>query len=345
MKGLVKFAAGPGNLEIREVPEPQVESGQVKIEIKAAGICGSDIHIYHSDIAIPVRPPVIIGHEFAGVVVAVGEGVTTCKVGDRVSSETAYSYCGKCHNCKTGRYNLCNDRKTLGYWYNGAFAKYTVVPGDRIQKLPDSISFEEGALLEPAACVTHAVMDLATIQAGDMVLVSGPGAVGLIAMQVAKAHGAYVIVSGTNVDTDRLTFALKLGADRIVDVTKEDLLEVIKSLTPDGRGVDVVLECSGSGRATATGIEAVRKQGQFIQIGLAGKPFELNFDRICYKEIKVTGSLGSVWTAWRNAIRLVETKQLNLRDLISHEFKLQDWEKGFEVFENKEGLKVLFRPE
>ena len=345
MKGLVKFAEGPGNLEIREVPEPQVQPGQVKIEIKAAGICGSDIHIYHSDIAIPVRSPVVIGHEFSGVVVAVGEGVTTCKVGDRVSSETAYSYCGKCHNCKTGRYNLCDDRKTLGYWYNGAFAKYTVVPGDRIHKLPDSISFEEGALLEPAACVSHATMDLASMQAGDVVLVSGPGAIGLIAMQIAKAHGAFVIVSGTNVDTDRLKFAEKLGADRIVDVTKEDLLEVVKSLTHDERGVDVVLECSGSGRATAAGIEAVRKQGQFVQIGLAGKPFELNFDRICYKEIKVTGSLGSVWTAWRNAIRLVETKQLNLRDLISHEFKLTDWEKGFDVFENKEGLKVLFRPE
>ncbi|MFA6682394.1 MAG: zinc-binding dehydrogenase [Sphaerochaeta sp.] len=211
--------------------------------------------------------------------------------------------------------------------------------------MPDSISFEEAALLEPAACVTHATMDLATIQAGDVVLVSGPGAIGLIALQVAKAHGAFVIVSGTSVDAERLKNAEKFGADRIVDVTKEDLLEVVRNLTQDGRGVDVVLECSGSGRATATGIEAVKKQGQFVQIGLAGKPFELNFDRICYKEIKVTGSLGSVWTAWKNAIRLVETKQLNLKDLISHEFKLDDWEKGFEVFENKEGLKVLFRPE
>ena len=142
-------------------------------------------------------------------------------------------------------------------------------------------------------------------------------------------------------DIDRLTFAKKLGADRIVDVTKENLLEVVKSLTPDGRGVDVVLECSGSGRATATGIEAVRKQGQFVQIGLAGKPFELNFDRICYKEIKVTGSLGSVWTAWKNAIRLVETKQLNLKDLISHEFKLQDGRKALRSLKTKRDLRFF----
>ena len=345
MKGLVKFEKGPGNLEVRDIAEPMVEAGQVKIEVKAAGICGSDLHIYHSDIAIPVNPPVVIGHEFSGVVVAVGEGVTSCKVGDRVSSETAYAYCGMCHNCKTGRYNLCDQRRTLGYWFNGAFAKYTVVPAGRIHVLPDTISFEEAALLEPAACVTHAVMDLATIQAGDVVLVSGPGAIGLIALQVAKAHGAYVIVSGTSIDAERLEFAKKLGADLTVDVQKEDLLAVVKANTIMGRGADVVLECSGSGRATAAGIEAVKKQGQFVQIGLAGKPFELNFDRICYKEIKVTGSLGSVWTSWINAINLVATKKLNLKDLASHTFKLDEWEKGFDLFEKKEGLKILFKPE
>lgn len=345
MKGLVKYEKGPGNMEIREIAEPKALPGQVKIEVKAAGICGSDLHIYHSDIAIPVRPPVVTGHEFSGVVVEVGEGVTSCKVGDRVSSETAFEYCGKCHNCKTGRYNLCDGRRTLGYWYNGAFAKYTVVPEGRIHVLPDSISYEEAALLEPAACVTHAVMDLASIEAGNVVLVSGPGAIGLIALQVAKAHGAYVIVSGTSIDAERLGFAKKLGADLIVDVQKEDLLAVVKAHTIMGRGADVVLECSGSGRATAAGIEAVKKQGQFVQIGLAGKPFELNFDRICYKEIKVTGSLGSVWTSWINAINLVAMKKLNLKDLVSHTLKLDDWEKGFDIFEKKEGLKILFKPE
>lgn len=345
MKGLVKYGKGPGNMEVRDIPEPIALPGQVKIEVMAAGICGSDIHIRHGDIAIPINPPVVTGHEFSGIVREVGEGVTSCKPGDRVTSETAYAYCGKCHNCKTGRYNLCDHRLVLGYWFDGAFAKYTVVPEDRIHLLADSVSFEEAALLEPAACVAHATMDLATIQAGDVVLVSGPGAIGMIAMQIAKAHGAYVIVCGTHVDTGRLQFALELGADKIIDVTTADLLAEVKALTPMGRGADVVLECSGSGRATATGIEAVRKQGQFVQIGLAGKPFELNFERICYKEIKVTGSLGSVWTSWNHASRLVETKRLNLKALISHTFPLDQWEKGFEVFERKEGLKILIKPE
>lgn len=344
MIGLVKYEVGPGNMELREVADPKAGPGQVKIEVKAAGICGSDLHILHSDIAIPVRPPVVVGHEFSGIVVEVGEGVAECRIGDRVTSETAYSYCGVCHNCKVGRYNLCDNRRTLGYWYNGAFANYTVVPSRNVHHLNDSISFDEGAMIEPAACVTHAMMDLATIQAGDIVVVSGPGAIGLIATQVAKAHGAFVIVTGTSIDVKRLEQAKNLGADITVDITKEDLLTIVKKHSHKGRGADVIVECSGNWHAIGTGIEATKKQGQFVQIGLPGKPFELNFERICYKELKVTGALGSTWSAWVNTIRLLETGQLNLKALATHHYKLEDWEKAFAAFEEKAGLKVIFTP-
>ena len=230
MKGLVKFAEGAGNMEVREVEEPKILPGYVKIEVKATGICGSDIHILHSDIAIPVRPPVVTGHEFSGIVVEVGDGVTTCKVGDRVTSETAYQYCGKCENCKNGRYNLCDERKTLGYWYNGAFAKYTMVPQERIHLLKESISFEEAALLEPLACVCHAVMDLAEVKPTDIVLITGPGAVGLMTLQVIKAYGAKTIISGTNADAERLKMAEKYGADFIINIQQDDLLEKVKHI-------------------------------------------------------------------------------------------------------------------
>ncbi|WP_020610969.1 zinc-dependent alcohol dehydrogenase [Sediminispirochaeta bajacaliforniensis] len=342
MKGLVKYAAEPGNMEVREVAEPVVKPDFVKIEVMSSGICGSDLHILHSDIAIPVRPPVITGHEFSGVVVEVGDGVSNCKVGDRISSETAYGYCGTCENCKNGRYNLCDHRLTLGYWFNGAFAEYTMVPADRIHKLADNVSFKEGALLEPLACVCHATIDLARIKAGDIVLVSGPGAIGLMTLQVAKAHGATVIVSGTDIDVERLGIAQKLGADLVVNVSREKLLDLVGDLT-DGRGVDVVFECSGSAPGTRTGLEAVKKYGQFVQIGLAGKPFEVDFPRICYKEIKVTGSLGSIWSSWDSAIRLVSTGKVNLKALATHEFKLEDWEEAFRTFEEKKGLKILIK--
>jgi L-iditol 2-dehydrogenase len=232
MKGLVKYAKGPGNMEIRDVAEPTAGPGQVKIEIKAAGICGSDLHIFHDDIAgIPINPPVITGHEFTGVIVEVGEGVTQWKVGERITSETAFSFCGDCMHCRTGRYNLCNYRRTLGYWYNGAFTKYTVVPEERIHKLPDHVDFVAGALAEPLACVTHAVLELTSIMTGDVVLITGPGSIGMLALQVAKAQGATVVVSGTNIDRERLAKAKQLGADYTVDVTEQDLAALINDLT------------------------------------------------------------------------------------------------------------------
>ena len=330
-------------MEIREIPEPKAGPGQVKIEVKAAGICGSDLHIYHDDIAIPLKPPVVTGHEFCGVVSEVGEGVTEWKCGDRVTSETAYSFCGKCHYCMTGYYNLCNNRKTLGYWYNGAFAKYTVVPQERVHALSDHIDFVSGALLEPLACVTHAVLELTEITVGDVVLVVGPGAIGLAALQAAKVQGATVIVSGTSVDGERLKKAKQLGADYIVDVTQEDLETFIEQFTK-GRGVDVVLECSGVAKAADNALKVIKKQGQFTQIGLFGKPISIDFEKICFKELKVTGSLGSKWTSWEKAIQLVEQGKVKTKPLVSHQMPITEWEKAFKMFESKEGLKLILTP-
>ncbi|MFQ3620226.1 MAG: zinc-binding dehydrogenase [Spirochaetales bacterium] len=343
MKGLVKYAAGPGNMELREVPEPVPKVGEVKIAVQYTGICGSDLHIYHSDIAIPVRPPVITGHEFSGTIVEVGEGVEGFKPGDRVVSETAYSYCGVCMHCREGFYNLCNQRKTLGYWFNGAFAPYTVVPAARLHPLSDSISFLEGALMEPLACIVHAVVELTHLQVGDIVLVSGPGAIGLATLQVAKAYGTKVLVTGTPVDEERLEKAKALGADWVLDVTQGKLEQVVEELT-EGRGVDVVLECSGSEKALQAGIQVVRKRGQLTQIGLFGKPISLDFERICYKELKVTGSLGSRWSSWKKALQMVAHGQVQLKPLVSDILPLKDWKKAFDLFEAKKGLKIVLDP-
>ncbi len=330
-------------MELRDVPEPKPGAGQVKIEVANTGICGSDLHILHSDIAIPVRPPVITGHEFSGTIAEVGEGVEGWKVGDRVVSETAFSYCGVCVHCREGYYNLCNERRTLGYWYDGAFAPYTIVPAARLHALPSELSFLEGALMEPLACVTHATMELTRIEPRDWVLVSGPGAVGLATLQVAKAHNARVMVAGTDVDAERMKKAEALGADLVVNVQKENILDIIKDVT-GGVGVDVALECSGSARALETAILGVRKRGQLTQIGLYGKPITVDFERICYKEIKVTGSLGSRWLSWENALYLTKAGKVKLEPLVSDVFPLSDWEKAFGMFERKEGMKIVFDP-
>ena len=290
MKGLVKYAKGSGNMEIRDIPEPNPGPGQVKIEVHAAGICGSDLHIFHDVIdGLPINPPVVTGHEFAGVVAAVGENVTEWKVNDRVTSETPVTICGDCLNCRTGFYNICSNRRTLGYWYNGAFTRYTVVPQHRVHRLPDNIDFLAGALCEPLACVTHATMELTRIEAGDVVLVTGPGTIGLLAMQLAKAQGATVLVGGTGIDKERLEMAKRLGADRTVDVTREDIFAVVHELT-GGRGVDVVFEHVGEATWDQS-VYSLASGGRLVTCGATtGRDSKINIGYLFARQLSILGS-------------------------------------------------------
>lgn len=339
----MKFAAGSGNMEIRDVPEPSPGPGQVKICVEKTGICGSDLHIFHSDIAIPVRSPVVTGHEFAGTICGLGDGITGWNIGDRVVSETAFSFCGTCRACHDGYYNLCPERRTLGYWHDGAFAPFVVVPAARLHRLPEEISFEDAALTEPFACIAHALFELTTIAPADLVLLSGPGSVGLGALQMARAHGARVLVAGTRQDAQRLKVALSLGAERTVTVDEEPLQEAVREFS-GGAGVDVVLECSGSGSAVDAGLQALRRRGQFTQIGLFGKPVSVNLELICYREIRYTGSLGSRYASWEKALSLMASGDVKARPLISDIMPLGSWAAAFEKFEKKEGLKLLLDP-
>ncbi len=342
MKALVKYADGPGNMEIRDIPEPEPGPGQVKIEVKEAGVCGSDLHIYNSDIAIPVKTPVVPGHEFSGIVTEIGEGVTRFKPGDRVVSEAVYFYCKDCLYCKTGFYNLCIHKRSLGYWFNGAFEKYTIVEEHSVHKLPDKIDFLTGAMLEPLACCTHAIYDCCHIEAGDVVLVSGPGMIGLTAAQVAKAEGAFVVVTGTDVDEERLKLAQELGIDTAINIQKTDISKYINELT-GGYGADVVLECSGTEAGVRMGMELVKKRGYFCQIGLTGKPIMFDIETICYKEIRFSGSMASRSPNWEKALKLVQNGQVRLAPLASHHLKLDDWERAFQMFREKKGLKLMLK--
>jgi len=343
MKALVKYARGEGNMEIREIPEPSPGANQVKGEVKAAGICGSDIHIYHDEIDIPMNPPFVVGHEFCGVIAAVGPGVSNWQIGDRVTSETAFSVCERCAYCRTGHYNLCRDRKGIGFWFDGAFTNYVIVPEKRVHKLPDNVDFISGALCEPLSIVTHGVIDLSHVEAGDTVLVSGVGAIGLLAAQVARAEGAKVILSGTSLDVGRFELAKSLGFEALVNIEEQDLPDIVNKTT-EGMGVDVVLECSGAPEAARMGLDAIKKQGVYAQIGLFGKPFELNFERIAYKELRVSGSFSQIWTAWDISLKLLERGIVQTRPLVTDIFPISQWEQAFSKFESKQGVKVVLKP-
>ncbi|MCW4027056.1 MAG: zinc-binding dehydrogenase [Candidatus Bathyarchaeota archaeon] len=344
MKGLVKYALGPGNVELRDMPEPTPGPDEVKIEVKAAGICGSDLHIYHGDIKLLIRTPVIVGHEFSGVVAEVGSSVSKWRQGDRVTSETAVQVCGECIPCRTGNYNVCGEKRLIGYWFNGAFAKHCVVPSRLVHRLPDNVSFLAGALSEPLACCVNAVVEKTTILPGDLVVIAGPGPIGLLSLQLAKAKGALAVLVGTGVDRKRLEVGRELGADVTVNIDEEDPKEVVSGLA-DGAGADVFIECSGSPGAVRSGFQLVRRAGQYTQIGLTGRRFELDFDDVAYKEMTVRGSLGQCWPYWRRGLKMLSQGLVKTEPLVSDILPLQQWKEGFQKVENKEGLKVILEPE
>ncbi len=344
MKALVKYALGSGNVALRDVEEPVPGPGQAKIAVKAAGICGSDLHIYHDEIQIPIEPPVVMGHEFAGVVVECGEGVEHIQVGDRVTCETSATICGRCLQCRIGNYNMCTDRKVVGYAVDGCFARYCVVNERQVHVLLDNIDFVAGALTEPLACCVHAVTEMTPILAGDVVVITGPGAIGLLCLQLVKAAGGFAVVCGTAQDQERLELARKLGADTTLDVTSENLLAWLATHTETG-GADVFLECAGAPPAARLGLSATRRGGRYTQIGLFSSPFELAFDVIAYKELRVTGALGQKWTAWRRALSLMGHEKVHTGALVSHVLPLSQWKEAFRLVEEKQGLKIVLQPE
>jgi L-iditol 2-dehydrogenase len=342
MQAVMKVAPGVGNIELRDIPEPKAGPGQVVIKVQAAGICGTDIHIYKDE--FKTRPPVVLGHEIAGEIVEMGTGVEGLKTGSKVTTETYFSTCGVCRYCRSGNINLCLQRKSIGSALNGGFTNYVLVPAKNIHALPEHVSFQAGALTEPLACVVHGVLSTPTVTPGDLAVIAGPGAIGLLTLQVVKAAGATVVMLGTQADEKRLELAKQLGADYALNVQTEDAPKLIQELSVEGLGADVVYECSGAGPAATQLLPLVRRRGRYVQIGLFGKPIQWDVDQLCYKEIMVSGSNASIPSSWIRALQLLENKTVNTEILISHQFSIMDWQEAFDTFEARQGLKLLFRP-
>lgn len=343
MKALVKFQDGPGNMEIRDIALPEPAKGQVRIKVKRAGICHTDLDYYKVG-GPPLKPPVILGHEVAGVIDAVGEGVTDFKPGDRVLTQTTYSVCGKCRFCRRGQLNHCIARRGIGSAADGGFAEYLVNREESIMKIPASVSFDEAAVVEPLACGVHAVAERVNICVGSVVVILGPGAIGLLTAQVAKAQGAFVIIAGLTPDKPRLDLALELGIDRAVDLQQESLEDVVKGYT-EGYGADVVVEATGARAAVDTGMKITAKDGIFIPMSFFPRPIEVDYYQIKQRELHVIGSSSQIPTSWGKALKMIENGQVNAKAIVSHVFSLAEWEQAFATVENKTGLKVMINPE
>ncbi len=269
MRALVKYARGKGLVEIREVPVPEPPPGWVQIQVQAVAICGSDIHI--RDDAHPYWPPITMGHEFSGVISKLGEGVEGWEVGQRVVSETRTGSCGVCQLCQTGCSHVCPHKRPPGIGINGAMSDYLVMPARLLHSIPENVSFDQAALMEPTACCIHGLLERVTVMPGDLVVIQGPGPIGIISLLLARIAGARaVVVSGTSRSArHRLPIASQCGADVIVDISKESLGEAVLDLS-DGEGADVVFETSGSPAAIADVLRIVRRCGRIGAIGIVG---------------------------------------------------------------------------
>jgi len=313
------FLVGRERVEFREVKVRRPRPGEALVKIEACGVCGSDIHYYqHMRIGeFVVRKPLILGHECAGTVVAVGRGVKGVREGDRVAVEAGMT-CGKCRYCRSGRYNLCPDVVFLATPpVHGAFVQYLVHRAEWLHKLPDGVSFEEGAMLEPFNVGLYAAR-LAGVWPGDSVAVLGSGPIGLTALLAAKVCGATTIIA-TDIAPARLRMARKLGATHTINAKKDDPVQVVRELTA-GEGVDVVFEAAGTPLTCQQAVEIVRRGGAVALIGMGAEPaFRMPMLRVVSREIRLTGQFRYA-NLYPAAIALVEAGAVDLGAMINRRY-------------------------
>lgn len=342
---------GPGKHELQQVLVPKPGPYEVLSKVRAVAICGSDPEIFNGGLSgfWPPYYPFIAGHEWAGEVVALGDGVTDLKVGDRVAGEP-HKGCGFCENCKDGRYTLCmnygvpeSGHRHYGFVCDGAYAQYAVHSNRTLTKMPDHVSFAEGSLGDTAAVSLHG-LELTGITPGGSVVIIGPGPIGLLAMRLAKAMGAAsAIMVGRR---SRLAAAKRLGADEIVDFEKVDPVEAVREIT-NGRGVDEAFECSGAAGTLIQCIKMVKKGGKVSLLGVPSDAVQeaVPFKYIVHNEIMVTGSRADPNTMWR-AIGMIASGSLNVKDLITHHFPIESYKEALDVFINRKdgAVKVVIEP-
>ena len=330
------------DIRFEDVPKPKISKDEVLIKVKAAGVCGTDIHLYRGEWKVDL--PLIPGHEFSGTIAEVGENVRGFKTGDRVVAEPNI-VCGTCYFCRMSERNFfCENLKATGVDIDGAFAEYVKTKPENVYNVPETLSFEEAALIEPLACCIRGV-DNVGIKPGDSVAIVGAGPIGLLLLQLTKMAGASFVIQ-TDLEEKRLSLAHELGADHVVNATKEDVPAVVKSLT-DGHGVDVAIEAVGSPDAITQAMKVTRPGGRLNIFGVspqeavwAVKPFDLYS-----KELTITTSYRSPFT-FQRAVKLASTGRIKLKPLVTHVFPLSEVTRVFEVLDKKleKVVKVVMKP-
>ena len=338
VKALVKASAGPGFV-LKDVPEPRIRDDEVLIRVRRAGVCGTDVHIYEWDAWAQgrVRPPIVVGHEFAGEVAQVGRLVTDVREGDRVTAE-GHIVDGRCLLCRTGNAHVCPFTRIIGVDRDGCFAEYIAMPATNVWHLDDTVSFDVGGIHDPMGNAFHTALT-ADIP-GATVLVTGCGPIGIFAVGICKAAGASRIIA-TDVNDKRLALAKRMGAHDTV--RPEQAREVVMGHT-DNLGVDVVLEMSGVPSAIHQAFELVRVGGRVQMLGIPAKPMELNFaTEVIFKGVTIYGVVGRrMYDTWHQMTRFLRSGLFDPTPVITHRFPLEAAEEAIRAIKSGEAGKVIF---
>lgn len=343
MKALL--LTGPSTFEFTEIPDPSVGPGEIRVDIRACGICGSDIHGMdgHSGRRIP---PIVMGHEAAGVISSIGHGVVGWEIGDRVTFDST-EFCGECAECKRGNFNLCDHRKVLGvscdeYRRPGCFAEHVVLPPRMLHRLPDSLSFEKAAFAEPVAIALHAV-NLAPPAKDQPVIVIGSGLIGLLIIQALKARGWSQIIAVDLADS-RLALARQMGASMILSAGQESLAEHLREIC-GGDGAPTAFEVVGAAASVELAIRSVCKGGTVVLVGNLQKSVPMPLQEMVTRQITLRGSCACAGE-YPEAIRCIEDGSIAVEPLLSAVAPLSEGGEWFaRLGDNKEGLlKVILKP-
>jgi threonine 3-dehydrogenase len=342
MKALRKMSAGRG-LSMETAPVPAIGAGDVLVRVKTASICGTDLHIYGWDRWSQgrIKPPLTLGHEFCGMVERVGEDVTAVKAGDFVSAEMHVN-CGHCHQCRLGEAHICQNLRIIGIDQDGAFAEFVKIPASNIWKLDPAIPEHCGAILDPLGNAVHTV--LAGPIAGQTVLVTGCGPIGLMSIAVAKACGSSTVFA-TETNEARRAMAKKMGADVVLNPAAEDAVAKILAET-NGTGVDALLEMSGNPTAIQQGFKALRAGGRASLLGIPTESVPLDLvNDVIFKGATVQGIYGRrMYETWVQMTALLKAGRLNLEPLFGEREPLEKFEVAFAKLQGGLAGKILLYP-
>jgi alcohol dehydrogenase/L-iditol 2-dehydrogenase len=344
MNALVHYALEKGAVELREVPVPEVGETEVLLRVRGVGVCGSDVHQFHNRQSWPVRTPVILGHEFCGEVARVGKGAGRFAEGDLVVSETAAHVDPDSPLTRAAQYNLDPARRGFGYDLDGAMAEYVKVPARLLHKAPAGVPAEVLAMTEPCCVAYQAVVVNARIRPGDLVVVIGPGPIGLLCATVARLSGAgRVVLVGTARDRGRMEAGLRAGATHAVDVGRDDVAALLAELG-DGLGADVVVDATGASASLQAALKWVRPGGHISKVGWGPEPLDFSLDPLVKKAVTLQGSFSHTWPVWERVLHMLGTGQLDPRPFLSAVSPLADWRAAFDGMHEGRYIKPVLVP-